>query len=200
MLSRRGKNNPVLIGEAGVGKTAIVEGLAQRIVDEDVPQTLAGKRVVQLELTGVVAGTRYRGDFEERVKRHRRDPRAPGRADHLHRRAAHPGRGGRGRRGRADAGNMLKPALARGELHIVGATTLDEYRKNIEKDAALARRFQPVLVPEPTVDDTMRSCAACATATRPTTRCASPTRRWWPRRSCPTATSPTGSCPTRRST
>jgi len=86
VLSRRGKNNPVLIGEAGVGKTAIVEGLAQRILDEDVPQTLAGKRVVQLELTGVVAGTRYRGDFEERVKSdHRRDPRAPGRADHLHR-------------------------------------------------------------------------------------------------------------------
>ncbi len=156
VLSRRGKNNPVLIGEAGVGKTAIVEGLAQRILDEDVPQTLAGKRVVQLELSGVVAGTRYRGDFEERVKRiideireHRDDLIIF--IDELHTLV---GAGGSSEGG-MDAGNMLKPALARGELHIVGATTLDEYRKNIEKDAALARRFQPILVPEPTVDDTI---------------------------------------------
>ncbi len=156
VLSRRGKNNPVLIGEAGVGKTAIVEGLAQRIVDDDVPQTLAGKRVVQLELSGVVAGTRYRGDFEERVKRiideireHRDDLIIF--IDELHTLV---GAGGSSEGG-MDAGNMLKPALARGELHIVGATTLDEYRKNIEKDAALARRFQPILVPEPTVDDTI---------------------------------------------
>ncbi len=156
VLSRRGKNNPVLIGEAGVGKTAIVEGLAQRIVDDDVPQTLAGKRVVQLELSGVVAGTRYRGDFEERVKRimdeireHRDDLIIF--IDELHTLV---GAGGSAEGG-MDAGNMLKPALARGELHIVGATTLDEYRKNIEKDAALARRFQPILVPEPTVDDTI---------------------------------------------
>jgi ATP-dependent Clp protease ATP-binding subunit ClpC len=156
VLSRRGKNNPVLIGEAGVGKTAIVEGLAQRILDEDVPQTLAGKRVVQLELTGVVAGTRYRGDFEERVKRiideirEHRDELIIF-IDELHTLVG----AGAGAEGGMDAGNMLKPALARGELHIVGATTLDEYRKNIEKDAALARRFQPVLVPEPTVDDTI---------------------------------------------
>ena len=156
MLSRRGKNNPVLIGEAGVGKTAIVEGLAQRIVDDDVPQTLAGKRVVQLELTGVVAGTRYRGDFEERVKRiideirEHRDELIIF-IDELHTLVG----AGAGAEGGMNAGNMLKPALARGELHIVGATTLDEYRKNIEKDAALARRFQPVLVPEPTVDDTI---------------------------------------------
>ena len=156
VLSRRGKNNPVLIGEAGVGKTAIVEGLAQRIVDDDVPQTLAGKRVVQLELSGVVAGTRYRGDFEERVKRiideireHRDDLIIF--IDELHTLV---GAGGSSEGG-MDAGNMLKPALARGELHIVGATTLEEYRKNIEKDAALARRFQPILVPEPTVDDTI---------------------------------------------
>jgi ATP-dependent Clp protease ATP-binding subunit ClpC len=156
VLSRRGKNNPVLIGEAGVGKTAIVEGLAQRIVDDDVPQTLGGKRVVQLELSGVVAGTRYRGDFEERVKRiideireHRDDLIIF--IDELHTLV---GAGGSSEGG-MDAGNMLKPALARGELHIVGATTLDEYRKNIEKDAALARRFQPILVPEPTVDDTI---------------------------------------------
>ena len=155
VLSRRGKNNPVLIGEAGVGKTAIVEGLAQRIVDDDVPQTLGGKRVVQLELSGVVAGTRYRGDFEERVKRiideireHRDDLIIF--IDELHTLV---GAGGSSEGG-MDAGNMLKPALARGELHVVGATTLEEYRK-IEKDAALARRFQPILVPEPTVDDTI---------------------------------------------
>jgi len=156
VLSRRGKNNPVLIGEAGVGKTAIVEGLAQRIVDDDVPQTLGGKRVVQLELSGVVAGTRYRGDFEERVKRiideirEHRDELIIF-IDELHTLV---GAGGSSEGG-MDAGSMLKPALARGELHIVGATTLDEYRKNIEKDAALARRFQPILVPEPTVDDTI---------------------------------------------
>ncbi len=154
VLSRRGKNNPVLIGEAGVGKTAIVEGIAQRIVDDDVPQTLAGKRVVQLELSGVVAGTRYRGDFEERVKRiideireHRENLIIF--IDELHTLV---GAGGSSEGG-MDAGNMLKPALARGELHIIGATTLDEYRKNIEKDAALARRFQPILVPEPSPDD-----------------------------------------------
>ncbi|HTT52228.1 MAG TPA: ATP-dependent Clp protease ATP-binding subunit [Streptosporangiaceae bacterium] len=156
VLSRRGKNNPVLIGEAGVGKTAIVEGIAQRIVDDDVPQTLAGKRVVQLELSGVVAGTRYRGDFEERVKRIIDEIREHGDEliifiDELHTLV---GAGGSSEGG-MDAGNMLKPALARGELHIIGATTLDEYRKNIEKDAALARRFQPILVPEPTPDDTI---------------------------------------------
>jgi len=154
VLSRRGKNNPVLIGEAGVGKTAIVEGIAQRIVDEDVPQTLAGKRVVQLELSGVVAGTRYRGDFEERMKRLVDEIREHGDEliifiDELHTLV---GAGGSSEGG-MDAGNMLKPALARGELHVAGATTLDEYRKNIEKDAALARRFQPILVPEPTPDD-----------------------------------------------
>jgi ATP-dependent Clp protease ATP-binding subunit ClpC len=153
VLSRRGKNNPVLIGEAGVGKTAIVEGIAQRIVDDDVPQTLAGKRVVQLEMSGVLAGTRYRGDFEERMKRiideireHTDDLVVF--IDELHTVVG----AGSGSEGGMDAGNMLKPALARGELHIIGATTLDEYRK-IEKDAALARRFQPILVPEPTVDD-----------------------------------------------
>ena len=156
VLSRRGKNNPVLIGEAGVGKTAIVEGIAQRIIDDDVPQTLADKRVVQLELSGVVAGTRYRGDFEERMRRIIDEIRAHGDEliifiDELHTLV---GAGGSAEGG-MDAGNMVKPALARGELHVVGATTLDEYRKNIEKDAALARRFQPILVPEPTVEDTL---------------------------------------------
>jgi ATP-dependent Clp protease ATP-binding subunit ClpC len=156
VLSRRGKNNPVLIGEAGVGKTAIVEGIAQRIVDDDVPDMLSGKRVVQLELSGVVAGTRYRGDFEERLKKIIDEIREHGDEliifiDELHTLV---GAGG-STEGGMDAGNMVKPALARGELHVVGATTLDEYRKNIEKDAALARRFQPILVPEPTVEDTL---------------------------------------------
>ncbi len=154
VLSRRGKNNPVLIGEAGVGKTAIVEGIAARIADDDVPRTLAGKRVVQLELSAVVAGTRYRGDFEERVRKiideiteHSDDVIIF--IDELHTLVGT----GAGAEGGMDAGNMFKPALARGELRVMGATTLDEYRKNIEKDAALARRFQPILVPEPTVDD-----------------------------------------------
>jgi ATP-dependent Clp protease ATP-binding subunit ClpC len=156
VLSRRGKNNPVLIGEAGVGKTAIVEGIAQRIAMDDVPSTLAGKRVVQLELSGVVAGTRYRGDFEDRVRRiideiSEHSDRLIIFIDELHTLVG----AGASAEGGMDAGNMFKPALARGELHVMGATTLDEYRKNIEKDAALARRFQPILVPEPTVDDTL---------------------------------------------
>ncbi|MFF4933932.1 ATP-dependent Clp protease ATP-binding subunit [Streptomyces griseofuscus] len=156
VLSRRGKNNPVLIGDAGVGKTAIVEGLAQRIADGDVPDQLAGRRVVALDLTGVVAGTRYRGDFEERLNNIVEEIRANSDRlivfiDELHT-VVGAGSGGEG--AALDAGNILKPALARGELHIVGATTLEEFRR-IEKDAALARRFQPVLVPEPTVQDTI---------------------------------------------
>ncbi|WP_416520743.1 ATP-dependent Clp protease ATP-binding subunit [Streptomyces achromogenes] len=156
VLSRRGKNNPVLIGDAGVGKTAIVEGLAERIADGDVPDILAGRRVIALDLTGVVAGTRYRGDFEERLNTIVEEIRAhSGRLivfiDELHT-VVGAGSGGDG--GGMDAGNILKPALARGELHIVGATTLEEFRR-IEKDAALARRFQPILVPEPTVEDTI---------------------------------------------
>ncbi|MER5701959.1 ATP-dependent Clp protease ATP-binding subunit [Micromonospora sp. NPDC002296] len=157
ILSRRTKNNPVLIGEAGVGKTAIVEGLAERICDGDVPQTLLGKRVVQLDLAGLVAGTRYRGDFEERLKKVIDEIRAHRDEliiflDEIHTLV---GAGGAGSEGGMDASNMLKPALARGELRVIGATTLDEHRRTIEKDAALARRFQPVLVPEPTVDDTV---------------------------------------------
>jgi ATP-dependent Clp protease ATP-binding subunit ClpC len=156
VLSRRGKNNPVLIGEAGVGKTAIVEGIAQRIVDDEVPRTLEGKRVVQLELSGVLAGTRYRGDFEERMRKIIDEMREHGDdliifIDELHTLVG----AGAGSEGGIDAGNMVKPALARGELHVIGATTLDEYRKNIEKDAALARRFQPILVPEPTTEDAL---------------------------------------------
>ncbi|GHD91127.1 ATP-dependent Clp protease ATP-binding subunit [Streptomyces naganishii] len=156
VLSRRGKNNPVLIGDAGVGKTAIVEGLAQRIAEGDVPDVLIGRRVVALDLTGVVAGTRYRGDFEERLNNIVGEIRANSERlivfiDELHT-VVGAGSGGEG--GAMDAGNILKPALARGELHIVGATTLEEYRR-IEKDAALARRFQPILVPEPSTGDAL---------------------------------------------
>ncbi|MFF7450336.1 MULTISPECIES: AAA family ATPase [unclassified Streptomyces] len=156
VLSRRGKNNPVLIGDAGVGKTAVVEGLAQRIAEDDVPDVLTGRRVVALDLTGVVAGTRYRGDFEERLNSIVGEISAHSDElivfiDELH---TVVGAGGSGESASMDAGNILKPALARGELHIVGATTLEEFRR-IEKDAALARRFQPILVPEPSVADTL---------------------------------------------
>src|ERR671920_273432 len=154
ILSRRTKNNPVLIGDPGVGKTAIVEGLAQRIVNDEVPETLANNRVLQLDLAGLVAGTQYRGQFEERLKKVIDEAQASEALvlfiDELHTVV-----GAGAAEGSMDASNMLKPALARGELHVVGATTVDEYRKNIEKDAALERRFQPVLVSEPTVDDTI---------------------------------------------
>ncbi|TDC70938.1 ATP-dependent Clp protease ATP-binding subunit [Actinomadura sp. GC306] len=155
VLSRRTKNNPVLIGDPGVGKTAIAEGLAQRIVDDDIPETLRGKRLVQLDLGGVVAGTRYRGDFEERLKKVVDEIRAH--ADELvvFIDEIHTLVGAGGGEGAMSAGNMLKPPLARGELHVVGATTIDEYRRHIEKDAALERRFQPILVPEPSVDDSI---------------------------------------------
>ncbi|MET7522550.1 ATP-dependent Clp protease ATP-binding subunit [Streptomyces sp. 900116325] len=155
VLARRSKNNPVMIGEAGVGKTAIVEGLAQRIADGDVPDILLGRRVVQLDLSGVVAGTRFRGDFEERLTGLIDEIRAHSGEliifiDELH---TVVGAGGGSEGGPMDASNMLKPALARGELHVVGASTLEEYRRYIEKDAALARRFQPVLIPEPNPAD-----------------------------------------------
>ena len=155
VLSRRTKNNPVLIGEPGVGKTAIVEGLAERIVAGDVPSTLKGKELVELDMSSLVAGAKYRGEFEDRLKSVLKEiEKANGRIilfiDELHTIV-----GAGATEGSMDAGNILKPALARGELHAIGATTLDEYRKYIEKDAALARRFQTVLVSEPTVEDTI---------------------------------------------
>ena len=155
VLSRRTKNNPVLIGEPGVGKTAIVEGIGQRIVDGDVPDTLRDKRLVQLDLAGMLAGTRYRGDFEERLKKVIDEIRAHADELIIFIDELHTVVGAGAAEGAVSASNMLKPALARGELHIVGATTIDEYRKDIEKDAALERRFQPILVPEPSVSDTI---------------------------------------------
>ena len=156
ILSRRTKNNPVLIGEAGVGKTAIVEGLAQKIASNDVPEILSGKRVVSLDLGAMIAGSRFRGEFEERLKSAIEEvQRAAGEVilmiDELHTVV-----GAGAAQGAMDASNMLKPALARGELQCIGATTLDEYHKYIEKDAALERRFAPVYVEEPSVDDTIK--------------------------------------------
>ena len=155
ILSRRTKNNPVLIGDPGVGKTAIVEGIAQRIVNDEVPETLTGKRVLSLDLSGMVAGTKYRGEFEERLKKVVDGIRDHAEGQIIFIDELHTVVGAGAAEGSMDASNMLKPALARGELRVVGATTIDEYRKNIEKDAALERRFQPVLVGEPTVDDSI---------------------------------------------
>ena len=155
VLSRRTKNNPVLIGEPGTGKTAVVEGLARRIVDRDVPKPLLDKRLVALDLGALVAGTKYRGEFEDRLKAVLKEITSSEGQVILFIDEMHTIVGAGAAEGAMDASNMLKPALARGELHCVGATTLDEYRKHVEKDAALERRFQPVLVDEPTVEETI---------------------------------------------
>ena len=201
VLSRRVKNNPVLIGEAGVGKTAIVEGIAQRIADDEVPQTLAGKRVMQLDLSGVVAGTRYRGDFEERMKRIIEEIRGHGEdlivfIDELHTLVG----AGSGSEGGMDAGNMLKPPWP-------AASCTSSARPRSTSTARTSRRTRrwpggssPSWSPSRRLMTRSRSCAGCATGTRRTIRFATPTRRCWPRSSCPTVTSATVSCPTRPST
>jgi len=159
ILARRQKNNPVLIGEPGVGKTAIAEGLAQRISDGDIPDLLQGKRIVQLDLAGLLAGTKYRGEFEERLKNVIKEVLDSNKEvilmiDEIHTLVGAGGTGGGG--GAIDAANIMKPALSRGELQVIGATTIEEYRKYVEKDKALERRFQPVEVPEPTVEETVQ--------------------------------------------
>ena len=174
VLSRRTKNNPVLIGEPGVGKTAIVEGLANRIIEGDVPEGLKGKRVIALDLGSMVAGAKYRGEFEERLKAVLKEiTDAEGEVitfiDELHTIV-----GAGAAEGAMDAGQMIKPMLARGELRLIGATTLDEYRTSIEKDAALERRFQPVFVGEPSVEDTIAILRGLVRALRGAPRGAHP--------------------------
>ena len=196
VLSRRTKNNPVLIGEPGVGKTAIVEGLAQRIVNGDVPSTLRDKDIVELDMSALVAGAKYRGEFEDRLKSVLKEVgKSDGRIilfiDELHTIV-----GAGATEGSMDAGNILKPALARGELHAIGATTLDEYRKYIEKDAALARRFQTVMVSEPTVEDTISIPRTSPTATSPTASCRTRPSTSWMRRRAACAWSLTACRPT----
>src|SRR4029077_15913446 len=155
VLSRRTKNNPVLIGEPGVGKTAIVEGLASRIVNGDVPESLQDKQLLSLDMGALIAGAKSRGEFEERLKAVLSEVTSAEGSIILFIDEMHTLIGAGKADGAMDASNLLKPALARGELHCIGATTLDEYRKHVEKDAALARRFQPIFVSEPTVEDTI---------------------------------------------
>ena len=206
ILARRTKNNPVLIGEPGVGKTAIVEGLALRIVNGDVPEALRGKRLMALDLGAMVAGAKYRGEFEERLKAVVKETRRMRRGEIIavHRRAAHASWGPGSRRGcggceqhaQAGAGAWVNCCIAS------GATTLDEYRKHVEKDPALERRFQPVLVGEPSGGGhNQRSYGGSRKSTRSTMACALPTTRWWRRRRCQRSLHRrTASCQTRRST
>ena len=155
VLSRRTKNNPVLIGEPGVGKTAIAEGLAQRIINGDIPESLKNKVIAVLDMGGLIAGTKYRGEFEDRLKAILKEIKESNGEIILFIDEIHTLVGAGATDGAMDAANILKPSLARGELHCIGATTLDEYKKYIEKDAALERRFQPVIVKDPSVEDTV---------------------------------------------
>jgi len=155
ILSRRRKNNPLLIGDPGVGKTAIAEGLARRIVDQDVPDNLKGKELIELDMAALVAGAKFRGEFEERLKAVLKEVEAAGGKIILFIDEIHTVVGAGAAEGSVDASNMLKPALARGTLHCIGATTMNEYRKYIEKDAALERRFQPIQISEPSVEETI---------------------------------------------
>ena len=200
ILSRRTKNNPVLIGEPGVGKTAVVEGLAQRIARDEVPETIKDKQLYTLDLAALVAGSKYRGEFEERLKKVMKEIRERGDiilfVDEMHTLV-----GAGAAEGAIDAASIIKPALARGELQTIGATTLDEYRKYVEKDPALERRFQPIMVGEPTRRGDRRDPQGPARPLRGAPpRHASPTPPSTRPPRSPTATSPTASCPTRRST
>ena len=200
ILSRRTKNNPALIGEPGVGKTAIVEGLAQRMVNGDVPEGLKHKRLVQLDMGALVAGAKYRGEFEERLKAVLKEISDAAGEVILFVDEMHTVVGAGAAEGAMDAGNMLKPMLARGELHMIGATTLDEYRKHIEKDPALERRFQPVLVEEPSVEETSAFCAASKSVMRCTTGCGLNDPAVIAAATLSTAILPTATCPIKPST
>jgi ATP-dependent Clp protease ATP-binding subunit ClpC len=193
ILSRRTKNNPVLIGEPGVGKTAVVEGLAQIVARDEVPETLREKQLYTLDLAALVAGSKYRGEFEERLKKVMKEIRERGDiilfVDEMHTLV-----GAGAAEGAIDAASIIKPALARGELQTIGATTLDEYRKYVEKDPALERRFQPIMVGEPSVAETLDILRGLRDRYEAHHRVSRPPRIW------PTATSPTASCRTRRST
>lgn len=199
ILSRRTKNNPVLIGAPGVGKTAIAEGLAQRIITGNVPDSLQNKRVFSLDLASIVAGTKYRGEFEERIKRIldtiSRDDTIILFIDEIHQLI-----GAGAVEGAMDAANILKPALARGDLQCIGATTADEYKKHFEKDAALARRFQPVQVGEPNEEDAVSILFGLRDRYEASTRPASPTKPYGLPSNCRPVIFPTATCPIRPST
>jgi len=199
ILSRRTKNNPCLIGEPGVGKTAVAEGLASKIAEGHIPETLKGKRIFSLDLSAMIAGTKYRGEFEERIKKAldevKKDQNIILFIDEVHTLV-----GAGAAEGAMDAANILKPLLARGELQLIGATTLDEYRKNIEKDAALERRFQPITVGEPTIQETVEILKGIREKYETTIRSQFPTMLWKVRQSFLQGILPTDFCRTRQLT